>query len=460
MSRPNVILLTIDTLRADRLGCYGHNPSITPNIDQLAATGLRFTQAITGGSWTQAAFPVLLTSSYASMHGGCLSPLAPERPSPIETLTTLGYTTGGFTTSPLLGQTYGYDRGFHHFVEMIPNETDPALRKIRGGQQLLRNPLTHYVSRLIGKRSRPARLYVSAAEVNKKVRQWMDNIEGPFFAWIHYMDVHWPYYIEEDLTRPADIARAWKDLAHLHQLSRQGIEMTGAQRDYYIQLYEQAVQYMDTQIGQLLSYVKKSKVAENTIIILVADHGEEFLDHQQWGHKETNLHDEIIRVPLMIHLPDQPNEKVIDRQVRTLDIMPTILDLCDCPQPDDLQGTSLTPLWTGNEARYENKIAISERWRKRRDNGEVLHMIAVRTDSFKYIWDSRQPDQPHLFNLQDDPGEKYNVCEKNAEKAKELHIYVEEHRRYTSETTSDRIPAEPHLDQAVVDRLRALGYFE
>src|SRR5688500_1301901 len=98
MNRPNVVLLTLDTLRADRLGCYGHNGHLTPNIDRLANSGIRFDQAISGGCWTQAAFPVLLTSSCAAMYGGCLGRLANERPSPTETLATNRYSTGGSHT--------------------------------------------------------------------------------------------------------------------------------------------------------------------------------------------------------------------------------------------------------------------------------------------------------------------------------------------------------------------------
>ena len=121
MNRPNIILLTIDTLRVDRLGCYTHNTHLTPNIDRLANSGIRFDQAISGGSWTQAAFPVLLTSSYAAMYGGCLGRLAPERPSPIETLASNGYMTGGFTTNLHLSRATGFDRGFLHFVEESPS---------------------------------------------------------------------------------------------------------------------------------------------------------------------------------------------------------------------------------------------------------------------------------------------------------------------------------------------------
>ena len=457
MNRPNVILITIDTLRADRLGCYGHKGGLTPNLDRLAQNGIRFEQAITGGSWTQAAFPVLLTSTYASMYGGCLGPLSPQRPSPIEALANNGYTTGGFTTSPLLSTTYGYQRGFRHFVELVPQEKETSLRKIKGGQKLLRTPLTHYVSNLLGQQTRPARVYMNAAEVNHSVCQWLDTVQGPFFAWLHYMDVHWPYHTDDKLDHPKDIAQLWRDLSHLHEVNWQDASISPIQREYYIELYEQAIRYTDAQIGKLLDHLANSPHAENTVVIVVSDHGEEFLERNHWGHVETNLYDEIVKVPLIISLPDQANGKVIQRQVRTLDIMPTVLDLCACPLPNGVEGVSLTPLWSGAEDQYNGTVAISERWR---NIGDISHIIAVRTNTFKYIWDINQPDQPQLYNLEADPDETRNVYRQFPKKVQEFQAYVDEHLSQAEQTTPDEAVQEPELDDEVLDRLRDLGYVE
>lgn len=457
MSRPNVILLTIDTLRADRLGCYGYDRPITPNLDRLAAKGIRFSQAISGGSWTQAAFPVILTSTYASMYGGCLGPLSSERPSPVEMLARHGYKTAGFSNSPLLSQAYGYHRGFDHFIELEPDETDHSLRHIKGGQYLLRNPLIHYISNLAGKRMRPARLYVCAAEVNQAVYQWVENVQEPFFVWAHYMDVHWPYHLEEDLTHPRDIAQAWRDIAHLHQVNWQGESISPTQQNHYMTLYDQAVQYTDNQIGRLLDWLNNSRFAENTIIIVVADHGEEFLERNHWGHVETNLYDEILKVPLIIRLPGQVEGKVIQRQVRTLDIMPTVLSLCSCPLPDGVEGSSLVPLWSGNESQYEGMISISERWR---DEGDISHIIALRTQSFKYIWNDRKPDQPALYNLQADPEEKQNVIALYPARAAEFQSVVDQHLQRVAQTRPTNDVSKPGLDKEMINRLRGLGYLD
>ena len=458
MNRPNVVLLTIDTLRVDRLGCYGNKAQLTPNIDRLAQSGIRFDQAISGGSWTQAAFPVLLTSSYAAMYGGCLGRLAPERPSPIEALASHGYFTGGFTTNIHLSRATGFDRGFLHYVELNPGEVDPRLRRIKGGQRLLQNELTHSVLRPFGIRMRPARLYSSAADVTDSLCQWLDQVETPFFAWAHYMDVHWPYHMEEALVHPRDIAQAWQDLADMYGRanfngrSDRDKPISTAQRDHFIGLYEKSLQYLDGQIGRLIDHIQNSGYADNTLILLVADHGEEFLDHGRWGHWESNLHDEILKVPLIMWIPNGPHGQVIRQQVRLLDLMPTILDLCGCPISNGLLGNSMSSLLGQGEAKYDGEETISE---MRRD---PWHRVAVRTESFKYIWDSKRPDQPELYDLRADPGEKQNVRDHFPQEVSRFQASVDAHRLRVAETEPAVAVQKVKVDEEVARRLRDLGY--
>ena len=453
MTKPNFLFLTIDTLRTDRLGCYGQPRPLTPHIDRLAEKGIRFSQAVTGGSWTQAAFPVMLTSTYASMHGGCMGPLSPGRPSPVSTLSESGYITGGFSTNPLLSKAYAYDRGFDYFADLVPSEQDPWLRKVKGGHALLKAPLTHRFGRRLGKRTRPAKVYASGGELTDQICEWIDGVEEPFFAWAHYMDVHWPYHIEDELEQPAEIAQAWRDLVHLHEVNWAGGAINEDHRQHYIQLYERALVYLDAQIGRLLDFLDESGKGENTVIILVADHGEEFLEHKRWGHWENNLHDEILLVPLLIQVPGKPERSVVSRQVRTLDLMPTVLDLCGITPEPALEGESLLPLWNGWEDHYRGDVSVSEMWR------EHWHIIAVRTESFKYIWDSRQPDQPILYDLQKDPEELQDVSDRFPEVIADLHPYVRDTLEKMDKTsTVGGLLPEP--DAAMRSRLRDLGYIE
>lgn len=452
-TKPNVILLTVDTLRADMVGCHGRT-SLTPNLDSLAASGVRFDQAITGGSWTQAAFPVILTSTYASMYGGCLGPLAPTRPSPVDSLATHGYTTAGFSTSPLLSRNYRYDRGFRDFFDLSPEETDPALRSMRGGQRLLRKPLTHYVSSLLGTDTRPARLYISADELTGHVCNWLGNARQPFFLWAHYMDIHWPYHLQEQLQHPQDIAQVWRELGHLNRVNWQGETITAEQRERYVWLYEQAIAYTDQQLGRLIAHLEALDLFDNTVVIVVSDHGEEFLERGRWGHFESNLYDEILKVPFIIRLPDRSDALVVSQQIRTLDIMPTILDLCSCPFPQGMEGASLAPLWGKGDGAYDAAESLSEMWRQDR------HIIAVRTEDYKYIWNSRSPETPQLFDLQTDPGERQNIVAEQAEVARYFQSRVDAHLRRASEGQSTDRGAAPQLDEEVLRRLRGLGYLE
>jgi len=454
MSRPNILLLTIDSLRPDMLGCYGSPAGLTPNLDRLAASALLFRQAITGGSWTQAAFPVLLTSSYASWYGGCLGPLSPRRPSPIAALSAHGYHTLGFSTNPLLSREQGYARGFDSFSDLIPEERDPRLRRLKRGEWMLRLPTTHRLARALGARSRPARLYVSAEKVVDEVCRALGRAEAPFFIWAHFMDTHWPYHIEETLKEPGEIAQAWRDLVYMHRANRKGRALTAAERSRFRQLYQEALRFTDAQVGRVLSQLRESGLAEDTVILIVSDHGEELMERSHWGHFEINLYDEILRVPLLIYFPDSRGGERIERQVRTLDLMPTILDLCQCPLPTGIEGISLAPLWKGGAEAYSAPESISEMWRTHR------HIIAVRTESRKYIWDSSQPELRQLFDLKRDPSERSNIAGDEPAEVARLQSIVDSHIRLGGRAGGDAEFVQVETDREVLRRLKDLGYLD
>jgi arylsulfatase A-like enzyme len=228
--------------------------------------------------------------------------------------------------------------------------------------------------------------------------------------------------------------------------------ITPAERDHFINLYENSLQYLDQQIGRLIDHIQNSSYADNTVVILVADHGEEFLDHGRWGHWESNLFDEILRVPLIMWTPNGLHGQVIQQQVRLLDLMPTILDLCGCPTSSGPMGTSMASLLQRGKSKYQAEEIISE---MRRD---PWHRVAVRTESFKYIWDSKQPDQPELYNLQTDPREKQNVRDRFPREVSHFQTSVDTHRLQVAATEPAIAAPRLKLDENVAKRLRDLGY--
>jgi arylsulfatase A-like enzyme len=268
------------------------------------------------------------------------------------------------------------------------------------------------------------------------------------------MDVHWPYHREEDLSTAREIAQAWRDVLHLHRVNWKNAPISPEQRAHYLDLYERAVAYADAQARRLVEGLDAAGLLENTVLIVVSDHGEEFLERGRWGHFETNLHDEIVRVPLIFRIPGRPGGLVIHHQVSTLDLMPTVLDLAGCPFPDGLQGHSLQALWAGGDATYPARPAISEMWR-----GE-WHIVSIRTPDRKFIWDSRRPDRPALFDLVRDPAEREDIAGREPEDAAEFRPLLERHLRHAAETRPDRPAAAPELDGEMVRRLRDLGYLE
>jgi arylsulfatase A-like enzyme len=204
----------------------------------------------------------------------------------------------------------------------------------------------------------------------------------------------------------------------------------------------------------LLDFIDASGLAENTIVIALADHGEEFLEHGRWGHWENNLHDEILRVPFILAGPGISSGQIVDRQVRTLDLMPTALDLCQVPPPESMEGSSLAPLWNGSPDEYTPHLAISEMWR------DQWHIVAVRTEVYKYIWDNQRPDMPELYHLQADPEETINLAGQLPGVASELHVCVDDVLDRIERTRLEHVNLGPQLDEAMLARLRDLGYVE
>src|SRR6266480_326439 len=329
-SQPDVFLVTIDTLRADHVHCYGYGPIQTPALDTLAKDGVRFTQAFTPSPITNTSHTSILTGLLPSTHGvtDFAVRLANTYPAWAELLKKQGYRTGAFIGSVVLdSQSFapGLDRGFD-FYDNFPK-------------------VTH-------SKSRWGRLERRGRDVAQHAENWLStHPTGPHFVWVHFYDPHDPY------DPPPPFSQVYKD-----------------------RLYDGEIAYADSALADFLAYLKKKGWYENSVVIAVGDHGEGLGEH----HEETHgifLYDSTTHVPLIIKLPRSRNAgKTIEAQVRTTDILPTALALTGVSAPEGLDGTSLSPYFSGETT---DRVAIGETDYPLRFGWAPLR--AVRSEGMKFI---------------------------------------------------------------------------
>lgn len=451
----NIVLLTIDCWRADYLGANGSAPSPTPNLDRLAAQSLVFDQAITCGGWTRPSITALLSSTHPAMFGGPLGSYASERPSLPETLQSNGYETAGFSTNPQVGRSFGFDRGFNFFSDSEPDGTysGSPLSRVKGGQRLLQQPVTHRLFGPLGIHTLPPEVTAPAEQVNDQIAAWLDRHRTrPAFVWAHYMDAHWPYHILRRKYMPQEFAFIWRDLNVMSKVAAQHGKLDPG-KDQIIRLkrlYRQALEYVDASIGKLISRLQAMGIWEKTVLIVTSDHGEEFYEHGCWGHFQ--LYDETIRAPLVLRLPGASSQgQNISKQVSLLDVAPTILDAAGIPKPGAMLGSSLLDLAHNNAGATGEAFTLSV-WPK-------SHRLAIRTENYKYLFNSKQPDDSRLFDILEDPRESRNIIHQAlpvARRFKEMQHAYEELARATHSAPA----SSPVIDAAMADRLKALGYLD
>ena len=453
LKRPSFVLVTVDCLRPDHLGCYGYDHPISPNIDQLAEQGVRFEQAITNGGWTQPGIVSLLTSSYGLMYEGCRKPLSPNRPSLPEALSHLGYATAGFTANPQVGKAYGYHRGFRVFEELEPHRRPPLWCKTRGHARLLRSPLTHRLLGLLGMSALPPVATCNAETITESLCRWLETRKGPFFAWIHYMDAHFPYVVDRNLHFPQEMANAWRKLRALYDSAKHGhTKHPGRQILELVKAdYDQAIAYVDEHVGVILDQLERLRLADDTAVIITADHGEAFFEHGLWGH--NRLYDEVVRVPLIVRTPGVSSGGTISHQVSHLDVAPTVMDIADVPCDPRMLGHGLKSVLSGGSY-YTRGHVICEMIMKN------TYHIAIRTEMHKYIYCQARPDACELYDLTIDPGERINLAKESPGLVAEFQSLVARHLEAVQGTRDETELGDPVLSEDVVQRLRALGYLE
>lgn len=366
-ARPNVLLVTVDTLRADHLSSYGYPQPTTPFLDGLAGEGVRFEHAYSTSSWTVPSLVSLLTSTYPLRHGmgegagrqGTQWEVIPDDLTTLaETLQARGYRTFGLTANFGLPKERGFGRGFD-FYECVGAENLEAADRVLTG--------------------------------------WLPEMEekGPWFLWLHLFDPHAPYLAREELAAvyPAGGERfAELEGQPADEYQKIGPRLDTARLDYVQALYGSEIRHVDEYLRDLFGRLPG---AGEALFAFTADHGEEFQEHGSVGHGQ-NLFEESIRVPLIVRFPDRRLAgTVVDEPVSLLDVFPSLVAAVGGTPPADLAGQDLFA------ARSPERIVVSELRRR-------SSLRSCRGKRWKLVYDTAAPERGLLFDLHADPGERSN----------------------------------------------------
>lgn len=453
----NVLLITLDTVRADRVGAYRGDPppatSLTPGIDGVAREGVLFENAISTSSWTLPALASLLTGEFPREHGAGWSrnrldllekTALREGPTLARSLAEHGYLTQAFVTNPYLSVRYGLSQGFAGYENLtLESEIGETLRGV-----LAFRALRALVPSLMPSDR-------ADAVVDRALGWLRRHGDRKFLIWLHFIDPHAPYADPEEAAGTSfrgdtllnlEGGPRQSQIAHLDvaRMRSGEIHLDASQRLQLVRLYDLEVAFVDQQIARLLRELGALGLADSTLVAIASDHGEEFWDHGGVEHGHT-LHDELIRVPLVLSGPGVPRGARYRPSVRVTDLAPTLLDLLGLPPLPSRSGASLVDALAGGP--HEPRVALSE---------SLLFAephTAVRTDDLKYIlWGDGHEE---FYDLRADPAERRNEAScADVARARALHA-----------ASFDAVPerattkvVEP--DPAIRSALQSIGYVE
>lgn len=443
-TRPNVVMISIDTLRADHLSCYGYTRPTTPHLDALAARGVRFANASAQASWTLPSHMSLMTSQYPHVHGveNDEQALAEEATTLPEVLAAHGYETAAFISWVYLGAQYGFAQGFDEYTELLPPE--------------------HLVDSETGAAYR-------AEEVTDHAIRWLNKPRTePFFLFLHYFDPHISYEPPPPYDRlfdPAYEGAARGTFAWLKQYIK-GLHHEPAQIDardlaHITALYDGEIRYTDEHLGRLFDALERTVGLDECLLVVTSDHGEELFEHGSMEGHQWTLYEETVHVPLIFSLPGAPDPgRIVQTPVELIDVAATILNLLDIARPWSFQGRAHSALLAGDAPPDDVAFAFSEidRFNRKQSIRDARYKL-IHTDD---IGNNRRgvPVKPgyELFDLERDPHEQVNIF--HEEQLIALRLLKELEQRKCSAPTRGPGPAPQavQVSQSDMQRLRSLGY--
>jgi len=402
----NVVLITIDTLRADHLGCYGYKQIRTPNIDGLAADGTRFERAFSLVPVTLPSHTTMLTGTYpmrSGMHDFSANKLNPEQPTLASVLKQAGYATGAVVAAAVLDSRFGLNHGFDFYYDHFE--------------------FSRLDERNLDEMERPGN------EVADLTLDWLaktspgKNSPQKFFLWMHLYDPHFPYNPPEPYKH-----------------------------EYAERPYDGEIAFADAQVGRLVRYLKEKGIYDNTVIVLAGDHGESLGEHGEKTHGFF-IYNATMHVPLIIRVPGSPGGRTVADPVSLVDLMPTMLGAVGVEVPAEVQGKSLLARVRGDEAQAVD--------RERSVYGETFlprihfnwsELRGAENTKYHFI----DAPKPELYDLAKDPGETHNLLGEKKAVAEEMRAKLAALIRDYS--AGKELAEKTGLDPALMERLKSLGY--
>ena len=417
---PNVILIVVDTLRADHLSCYGYNRKTSPNIDNLSLDSILFKNAIAPAPWTAPSIGSLLTSQYPSVLG--FTDDAVKINDKFLTLAEVFkgnyYKTKGIISHVYASHEMGFNQGFDAYDEDNSRGTG----------------------------------YISSPSITEKAISFIKkhHKKHKFFLFLHYFDPHCNFFMHPNYNYYPNYSGTLASNLNILELLEKAPTMSADDIKYLKALYDSEISFTDEYIGKLLDKLKELRLYDNTLIIFTADHGEGFLERGDYwiGHTKT-LYQELIHVPLIIKLPGNNKGKISDKYIGLIDLMPIIIDYAGLRIPNEHEGEIVN---INDEKELKSKIIISETKKK-------ANLQSVIRRPWKFIYEPNQ-NLKQLFNLKKDPIESKNVALKNERILKEMETILQKWNDYVKLKKSEAKAQIPNFTEEQKKRLKSLGYIK
>lgn len=463
----NVVLITVDSLRASAVGGSPETDT-TPELDRLADGGVTFENAFAHGNWTPFSFPGILGSRSVFAESETIG--LPDSPTLAEVLQQAGVTTGGFNASNgFLTPHWEYDRGFDEFESFIGGEEMSRYQQylaahptVNAWVQMATSPIRRLVHRLrYGRRNRPFADTSRMLTTEDRASQFIEKSEEPFFLWIHYMDTHTPYVpAPQHLREVTDRGIQTHRLLRAHFRTGRGLDVSERHLTDLRALYDGALRQTDASIGRLRETLAESGLTDSTAILVAGDHGEEFMEHGNLSHY-PKLYDELLHVPLILHLPDG-EPRTVSEAVGLEHIPPTVTELLGLDSPPAWDGESLLPAVRGEQPPTGPVCSVTVRGESITEqpiprglaDGQLY--VSARTAEWVYI-ENTETGETELYHRGDDPQQQRDLSQSEEAptgKITGLADAVAEHAARLGGTDD----SEQTVEQPVSTRLEALGY--